>query len=148
MFVQLLELDQSVTLALNGSDSLVMDKIYDGEIMRVIGTGKKWTMVDYRGLRGYVQTGSVDFLMTGFVIDMGSDHVGDDTSEHVVDDRVDIVVFKDEVSLLIHRFTLLTHDIVVLQQLFAGIEVNAFYTPLSRVDRLCHGLGFNRSITK
>ena len=43
------------------NDSLVMDKIYDGEIMRVIGTGKKWTMVDYRGLRGYVQTGSVDF---------------------------------------------------------------------------------------
>ena len=64
-------------------------------------------------------------------------HIGDHTPEHVMNDTVDIIVFKDEVALLIHCLSLLAHDIVILQQLFTGIVVDAFNTALCRGDGLC-----------
>ena len=47
--------------AKTSSKSLVMDKCYAGQVMRVLGTGKTWTFVDYRGIRGYVLTSSLSF---------------------------------------------------------------------------------------
>ena len=38
------------------SKSLVMDHILTTQVLRVIGTGNNWTMVDYNGIRGYVAT--------------------------------------------------------------------------------------------
>jgi len=38
-------------------------------VVRVLGTGKNWTFIDYEGNRGYVQTGSLEFFYndhTGF----------------------------------------------------------------------------------
>ena len=43
------------------SKSLVMDKIPTGQILRVLATGKRWTFVDYKGLRGYVATNYLTF---------------------------------------------------------------------------------------
>ena len=43
------------------SKSLVMDKVPTGQILRVINTGKRWTFVDYKGLRGYVATNYLTF---------------------------------------------------------------------------------------
>ena len=43
------------------SKSLVMDKVPTGQILRVLGTGKKWTFVDYKGIRGYVATSYLTF---------------------------------------------------------------------------------------
>lgn len=43
------------------SKSLVMDKVPTGQILRVIATGKRWTFVDYKGLRGYVATNYLTF---------------------------------------------------------------------------------------
>lgn len=31
-------------------------------VVRVLGTGKNWTFIDYEGYRGYVQTGSLEFF--------------------------------------------------------------------------------------
>ena len=43
------------------SKSLVMDKVPYGQILRVVNTGKRWTFVDYKGLRGYVATNYLTF---------------------------------------------------------------------------------------
>ena len=43
------------------SKSLVMDKVPTGQILRVINTGKNWTFVDYKGIRGYVATNYLNF---------------------------------------------------------------------------------------
>ena len=49
-------------------------QIRTGSVLRVISTGDNWTLVDYEGLRGYVQTSSLEFYLndhtdfeTGFV---------------------------------------------------------------------------------
>ncbi len=41
--------------------SVILDKCYNGTVMRVLKTDKNWTMVDYKGIRGYVQTDSLRF---------------------------------------------------------------------------------------
>ena len=43
------------------SKSLVMDKVPYGQILRVLNTGKRWTFVDYKGLRGYIATNYLTF---------------------------------------------------------------------------------------
>ena len=55
---------QSGTVKLHSkkdSKSLVMDKVPSGQIMRVINTGKRWTFVDYKGIRGYIATNYLSF---------------------------------------------------------------------------------------
>lgn len=47
------------------SKSLVMDKIPTGQILRVLATGKSWTFVDYKGIRGYVATNYLTFYANG-----------------------------------------------------------------------------------
>lgn len=41
--------------------STIIEKCYNGTVMRVLKTDKNWTMVDYKGVRGYVQTDSLTF---------------------------------------------------------------------------------------
>ena len=41
-------------------------------VVRVLATGKNWTFIDYKGTRGYVQTGSLEFFY--------NDHVDFDTA--------------------------------------------------------------------
>ena len=43
------------------SKSLVMDKVPYGQILRVVNTGKHWTFVDYKGIRGYIATSYLTF---------------------------------------------------------------------------------------
>ena len=38
-----------------------MGRITTGEVVRVVSTGKNWTMVDYYGMRGYVLTSALTF---------------------------------------------------------------------------------------
>lgn len=55
---------QSGTVKLHSkkdSKSLVMDKVPTGQILRVLATGKRWTFVDYKGIRGYVATNYLTF---------------------------------------------------------------------------------------
>lgn len=59
---------QSGTVKLHSkkdSKSLVMDKIPTGQILRVLATGKRWTFVDYKGIRGYVATNYLTFYANG-----------------------------------------------------------------------------------
>jgi hypothetical protein len=45
----------------NDKTNLKFKQIYRDSVMRVIGTGKNWTFVDYDGYRGYVSTGALEF---------------------------------------------------------------------------------------
>ena len=46
----------------NDKKNLKFMQIYRDSVMRVVKTGKNWTMVDYGGYRGYVATGSLEFF--------------------------------------------------------------------------------------
>ena len=41
--------------------SFIMDHCITGSVVRVLATGKNWTKIDYRGMRGYVLTSSLEF---------------------------------------------------------------------------------------
>ena len=41
--------------------SFIMDHCITGSVVRVLSSGKNWTKVDYRGMRGYVLTSSLTF---------------------------------------------------------------------------------------
>lgn len=45
----------------NEITNLKFNKIYRDTTVRVLGTGKNWTFVDYGGYRGYVATGGLEF---------------------------------------------------------------------------------------
>ena len=61
---------------------------------------------------------------------------------------MDIFIVEDIVSLLIHDFTLLAQDVIILQQGLTGIEVDAFHPLLGRGNRLGYGLGLDGFITQ
>lgn len=48
--------------ATKSKKAFVMEQIRTGQVLRVIKTGRNWTMVDHNGLRGYVLTGSLTFF--------------------------------------------------------------------------------------
>jgi len=45
----------------SSSKSLKLEKCRIDSVVRVISTGKNWTMIDYNGIRGYVMTSSLEF---------------------------------------------------------------------------------------
>ncbi len=66
--------------------SLIMDKVYCGTVVRVLDTDKNWTFVDYNGVRGYIQTTSLQFYQNeareyrnGFVATKSGHTYGDST---------------------------------------------------------------------
>ena len=72
--------------------STILDKVYCGTVMRVIKTDKNWTLVDYKGIRGYIQTDSLKFYeneareyRAGYVATK-SGHTYGDSTVHVRND--------------------------------------------------------------
>ena len=66
--------------------SLIMDKVYCGTVVRVLDMDKNWTFVDYNGVRGYIQTTSLQFYQNeareyrnGFVATKSGHTYGDST---------------------------------------------------------------------
>lgn len=55
--------------------------------------------------------------------------------DHVHDDFLDVVGFQNFAALLVDDFALLVHDVVVLENDFAQVEVVAFDAFLRRFDR-------------
>lgn len=45
----------------SSNSAMIMDHCITNSVVRVIKYGKNWCLVDYRGLRGYVKTGSLSF---------------------------------------------------------------------------------------
>ena len=71
---------------------LVMDKVYNGTVLRVLKTDKNWTFVDYNGERGYIQTSVLKFYTneqreyrSGFVATK-SGHTYGNSTVHVRND--------------------------------------------------------------
>ena len=72
--------------------STILDKIYCGTVVRVLKTDKNWSLVDFKGIRGYVQTDSLKFYANeareyraGYVATK-SGHTYGDSSVHVRND--------------------------------------------------------------
>ena len=72
--------------------STILDKVYCGTVMRVIKTDKNWTLVDYKGIRGYIQTDSLKFYeneareyRAGYVATK-SGHTYGDSTVHIRND--------------------------------------------------------------
>lgn len=64
----------------NDKKNAKIRQIRTGTVLRVINTGKNWTLVDCEGLRGYVQTSSLEFFM--------NDHTDFDTGYVSVKGRI------------------------------------------------------------
>ena len=90
----------------------------------------------------------VDLILVAVHIQVGSDRIADDTLEHALDDVMYILMFQRVVALFIHDLTLLAQDIIVFQQLLAGIEVIALDPLLRLGDRLGDHLGFDLLIAQ
>ena len=90
----------------------------------------------------------VDLILVALHIQVGSDRIADDTLEHALDDVMYIFMFQRVVALFIHDLTLLAQDIIVFQQLLAGIEVIALDPFLRLSDRLGDHLGFDLLIAQ
>lgn len=72
--------------AKSSKSSLIMDKVYRGIVVRVLDTDKNWTFVDYNGVRGYIQTASLEFYQneereyrSGYVATKSGHTYGDST---------------------------------------------------------------------
>jgi len=50
-----------------GRKTTVLTQCRLDKVVRVISTGKNWTMIDYEGMRGYVQTSSLEFFANDHV---------------------------------------------------------------------------------
>ncbi len=99
--------------AKSSKKSLVMDKVYNGTVLRVLKTDKNWTFVDYNGERGYIQTSVLKFYenekreyQSGFIatksghtygnstVHVRNDPKGSQQEEYPVGTR--ITVFEDD----------------------------------------------------
>ncbi len=78
--------------AKSSKKSLVMDKVYNGTVLRVLDTDKNWTFVDYNGERGYVQTSVLKFYENvareyrGGMVSTKSGHTYGNSTVHVRND--------------------------------------------------------------
>lgn len=50
-----------------GAKTTVIGKCRLDKVVRVISTGKQWTLIDYEGMRGYVRTSSLEFFTNDHV---------------------------------------------------------------------------------
>jgi hypothetical protein len=66
---------------------------------------------------------------------MRLDEIGDDVGRGIEDVLAPLSTFEDVAAKRVDRFPLLVHDVVVLEQVFADLEVASFDLPLSALDR-------------